>query len=164
MSIALLKTVNFGASKSGLAAVGYTLLNTDESEKQARTTTGVYELGTNTGLYACDITFDDDWNGSILWDSGEGSPVYAAEEYNDEDEVKAIKTKTDNLPADTDGTLTTLQADVTIIKKIETGRWKIVNNQMIFYDDDGTTPLYTFNLKNADGDPTEDYPRERVIS
>jgi len=41
------------------------------------------------------------------------------------------------------------------ILKIEKGKWEIKGNQMIFYDDDGTTELYKFNLKNKAGTPTE---------
>jgi hypothetical protein len=39
--------------------------------------------------------------------------------------------------------------------KIEVGRWKIDVNtkQMMFYDIDGTTPLFTFNLYDAAGTP-----------
>ena len=42
--------------------------------------------------------------------------------------------------------IATTQGDVAIIKAIETGRWKILSDQMIFYDTDGTTPLLTFDL------------------
>jgi len=35
---------------------------------------------------------------------------------------------------------------VELVKKIETNRWKIINSQLIIYDDDGSTPLKTFNL------------------
>lgn len=52
--------------------------------------------------------------------------------------------------------------DINIIKKIETGRWKMVGNQIIFYDSDGTTPLYTFDLKDENGDPTMENPLERT--
>jgi len=41
------------------------------------------------------------------------------------------------------------------ILKIEKNKWEIVNNQMIFYDDDGTTALYTFDLKTKSDVPTE---------
>jgi len=86
MSVTIIKTVNFGKSKTGLeGTVGYTLYNTNETEKQARTTSGVYELGTSTGIYACNITLDIDWNGTILWDTGEATPSYATEEYNHQD-------------------------------------------------------------------------------
>lgn len=51
--------------------------------------------------------------------------------------------------------------DITAIKKVELNRWKISSNQLTIYDDDGTTPLYVFNLKKddvADGET----PDERV--
>jgi hypothetical protein len=51
-------------------------------------------------------------------------------------------------------TLTLVQTDVEIIRKVETGRWKIVANQMIFYDDDETTPILTFDLKDDAGLPS----------
>ncbi len=41
-----------------------------------------------------------------------------------------------------------------LIAKIETGRWKIENNAMIFYDEDETTPLFIFNLFDNNGNPT----------
>lgn len=55
-------------------------------------------------------------------------------------------------------------AGVGNILKIEKGNWKIQGKQMIFYDTDGITPLYTFNLRNKAGVPTETdvYSRESV--
>ncbi len=44
--------------------------------------------------------------------------------------------------------------DVLIIKKIETGRWKIEGTQMILYDENKTTALYTFDLKDINGTAT----------
>ena len=41
-------------------------------------------------------------------------------------------------------------------------RWKIDNNQLTIYDNDGTTPLYVFDLKDSSGNPTETNPYERV--
>ena len=35
-----------------------------------------------------------------------------------------------------------------------TGRWKIIDYQMIFYDTDGVTPLNTYDLFDDDGNPT----------
>ena len=37
-------------------------------------------------------------------------------------------------------------SDLAFIKKIEGGRWRIVNNQMIFYDEDNITEIARFNL------------------
>lgn len=50
--------------------------------------------------------------------------------------------------------LETIQTDIGVANKILSGRWKIVNNQMIFYDDDGVTPLLTFDLYNSAGTPS----------
>jgi len=35
--------------------------------------------------------------------------------------------------------------------KVLTGKWEIVGNQLIMYDTDGTTALYTYDLANAAG-------------
>ena len=55
-----------------------------------------------------------------------------------------------------------IEADVIILKKILTNRWKIENNQMIFYDSDNTTPLYTFDLKDINGIATNRNVFERM--
>jgi hypothetical protein len=55
-----------------------------------------------------------------------------------------------------------LQADLALVRKVETGRWKIVANTMVFYEDDGITPLLVFNLKNEAGLPAMDEVFERV--
>lgn len=47
------------------------------------------------------------------------------------------------------------KAPIGKILKIEKGNWKIAGNQMLFYDTDGSTPIYTFDLKNKAGSPTE---------
>jgi len=41
-----------------------------------------------------------------------------------------------------------------LLKKVESNRWKIVGNQLIIYDDDGVSPLKTFNLS---GEQTQAY-------
>lgn len=41
------------------------------------------------------------------------------------------------------------------ILKIEKGNWEIKDNQMIFYDTDGITELYKFNLQTKLGVATE---------
>ena len=58
--------------------------------------------------------------------------------------------------------LATMESDLAFIKQIEQGRWKIANNQMIFYDTDGTTPIRTFNLKGKSGEATETNVYERI--
>ena len=51
---------------------------------------------------------------------------------------------------------------VELVRKIQTNRWKIENNQLIIYDDDGETPLLRFDLKDRLGRPTEVNVFERV--
>ncbi len=58
--------------------------------------------------------------------------------------------------------INSIQTDLTRVKQIESGRWKIINNQMIFYDSDGVTPILTFDLKDENGNPIEAFPKERV--
>ena len=48
------------------------------------------------------------------------------------------------------------------MEQIESGRWRIQNNQMIFYDKDNVTPIITFNLTDGDGNPTSDKVAERI--
>ena len=43
---------------------------------------------------------------------------------------------------------------VTFIKHIEGGRWRIIANQMIFYEADNVTEVARFNLKSSAGTPT----------
>lgn len=53
-------------------------------------------------------------------------------------------------------------AAATIVRKIQNNRWKIFGNQLVVYDDDKTTPLYTFNLLDDTGAPTMTKIFERV--
>lgn len=80
MSINSPRVCAMGSSQTSLSGtIGVTLLNSDGTTKTARATADIYEIG--GGCYGKDITFDDDWKGSIKWDTGGGSPVYAVEEY-----------------------------------------------------------------------------------
>jgi len=60
-----------------------------------------------------------------------------------------------------DGKLTAIKLIEDYLKQKESGRWKIANNQLTFYEDDNITPLRTFNLFNKDGAPSNDNPYER---
>lgn len=44
---------------------------------------------------------------------------------------------------------------------IESGKWKIVNNQMIFYKEDNITEIMRFNLYDSGGLPTQTNVMER---
>lgn len=90
-----LYVVNFGGSRGGLSTVGYTVYNTDGTTKSARSTTGVVEMGTNTGVYAAYIGIEDTGNYIVLWDSGQTPNKYATEEYKSQ--LNAIQQETDKL-------------------------------------------------------------------
>jgi len=48
-----------------------------------------------------------------------------------------------------------IYGNVSKLLKIETGRWKIENNQLFIYDSDETTILYKFDLKDKFGHPSD---------
>ncbi len=47
-----------------------------------------------------------------------------------------------------------VKADIDTIRIIESGRWRILNNQMVFYAEDGLTPFMTFDLFDENGLPS----------
>ena len=48
------------------------------------------------------------------------------------------------------------------LEAVAVGRWRVVGNQLILYQLDGTTPLATFNLLDDSGDPSSTRIFERV--
>lgn len=69
---------SFGSSRTGIGTVGLTLMKNDGTVSVARTTAGVVEEG--GGVYGkANIAIPDD-AASILWDTGGGTPLYAAED------------------------------------------------------------------------------------
>lgn len=96
MSLTLPKTCSMGGSRTGLTGtIGVTLLDPDGTVHTARATAGIYEIG--GGCYGKEITFDNNWKGSILWDTGGGSPVYASEEYVIEGLLDTVEEDTNEL-------------------------------------------------------------------
>lgn len=78
----------------------------------------------------------------------------------------ASKTFEENLSghttAGTSGkSITDILAYAEFINNIEGGRWRIVNNQMIFYKSDNTTEVARFNLYDSDGQPATENVFER---
>ena len=125
MSFTQLQTVNFGAGKKDVTTVGYTLVDVSGSTSVSRSTTGVHEVGSSTGIYAAQITFANSFSGSILWDTGQGdTTAYAVEEYNSHGE------------------------QINFVKNIQGGRWKIAKStkEMVFYKEDNTTVLARFSM------------------
>ncbi len=71
---------SFGNSRTGLATVGYAQRGAAGAVVVARTTAGVYELG--GGSYGVEILLDAATK-SLLWDTGEVTPVFAVEDLLD---------------------------------------------------------------------------------
>lgn len=70
-------TAKFPSSKAALNTIGFTLKNTDGTEYAARSTTDVINRG--NGSFSVTLTLPA-LSGTILWDSGEVTPVPLPEE------------------------------------------------------------------------------------
>lgn len=98
-----------------------------------------------THCYTYDfVTYDEDKNYAITIDGGAT--------LNDIDRYQFATNDEANI-----------KDDVILIEKINSNRWRIdsTTNQLTIYDDDETTPLLVFNLKNEAGVPTTIGPAER---
>lgn len=56
---------------------------------------------------------------------------------------------------------TNIDDSINLLRKIEEGRWKISDDQMIIYDTDGETPLKVFELFDKEGKPSDKNVYER---
>ena len=130
--------VGFGKTRTG-KTVQYRILDHTGAELEAYTATGVFELA--HGQYGLQKSFSSAFPGFIQWKNVTDDIIVAESIIVVEDIVSKI-------------------VDVF---KIETGRWKIINNQMIYYDTDGVTALYTFNLLDSAGNATMQSPAERTV-
>ena len=136
----ILQTANLGKGYAGISgSIRYSLYDTLGAEVTSATNTGIYELGTNTGLYGVQLNISTQFSGSILWSINGNTNVYATEE---------------------------VKVDQKMARYIHTGRWIIdeSSNQMIFYEDDNETEIARYNLKdrNGVGSITEIFERTRV--
>jgi hypothetical protein len=140
-SINLVKSANFGSGKGSLSTVGYRLLDTNGTLSGSRVTSGIGEIIGGSGIYSASIYFTSTFSGSILWDTGEGSPSYATEDYNGND----------------------YKIDFT--RHITTGRWTIDNatREMIFYKEDNDTEIARYELFDENGAPSVSSVFDRKI-
>jgi len=146
MAINIVKTVNFGTSKSGLSAPGYRIYDTSGDASGSRVTSNVGEIYTNSGIYSASIHIADNFTGYVLWDTGESTPVFASEDVDN-----------------TISTLTMISSSVDFTKDMTAGRWELDDslNQMIFYKDDNSTVVARFGMSGSDGTPTVSEVHER---
>ncbi len=75
---------NFGTSNTGLTGtVGFAVVNPDGSVFTARTTSGVTEYPSGSGIYwPGTLTFVIGFRGGIIWDTGGTTPKYAVDALN----------------------------------------------------------------------------------
>jgi hypothetical protein len=149
-----LLSVNFGKLKAdaiGVNGVGYKILDQAGSVATARTTVGVYQ--TAPGIYAALITLSNDFIGQVVWDTGTffATTSYASEDLN-------VIAKLDDLY----DMVAAMDERIQGIYDVQFGRWKIINNQMIFYKDDNVTEVVRFNLLDDAGNPSIDAVFERL--
>ena len=159
MPLEQVRSVNFGRNRSnatGSTGVGYTLMDVSGSVVSPRTTLGVYQLTSGSGLYSAYITFPDHFRGQLMWDTGAAFPTasYAVEEYN----VEANNPKVD----DNWRMLNSVTGSIQLLRDMTEGRWKIEGNQMKFYKSDNVTLVATFNLFDDLGSPSMDAVFERT--
>jgi hypothetical protein len=156
MSSEQIRNVDFGKNRAGAtgsSGVGYTLLDATGSIVTTRTTGSVNQLASGSGMYQSLITFPDDFQGSIVWDTGTffSDTCYATEEYNPE--LGEILEK-----------VCDVSGSVELIRGMTEGRWLIdeTTNKMYFYDKDNVTLLAEYDLKDKDGVATVDAVFERL--
>jgi len=136
----ILQTANLGKGYSGIASnIRYQLFNTLGSSVLSVRNTGIYELGSSTGLYGVQLDLSTQFSGSIVWSINGNTNVYATEE---------------------------VKIDQKMARYSQTGRWEVdkTEKQMIFYQDDNTTVIARYNLFDSAGNPSVTDVFDRVYS
>jgi hypothetical protein len=144
------------SNATGSTGVGYTLIDQNGTEIQARTVSGVYQTTSGSGIYAAYIPFPDGFHGQVVWDTGTAftRKYYATEQYNVEENDPRV--------GETLQMVSTVTGSIQLIRDMTTGRWILENNQMKFFKEDNVTLVATFDLYDDAGVPTMDSVFERV--
>ena len=135
----VLQTANLGGSLGGISgSIRYALYDTKGVEKVSSTNTGIYELGSSTGLYGVELDLSTQFSGSIVWSVNGNSSVFATEE---------------------------VKIDQKMARYIHTGRWEVDEDakEMIFYQDDNSTEIARFKLFDRNGVASIDELFERRL-
>jgi len=160
------KTVDFGRYRSGLTGsngVRYDIIDAS-GNLVVQTPSSIYEIMTGSGMYAASVDFPANFRGQIVWTcpsvtaSWGSLPVtYATEQFNIEENDPRL--------ADVWQMVNDITGSVQGLYDVAFGRWKIdVNtNRMVFYRDDNTTVVATFDLLDSSGAPTFDGVFERRL-
>jgi len=135
----VLQTANLGKGYSGISgSIRYQLFDTLGASVLSSRNTGVYELGTSTGMYGVELNLSTQFSGSIVWSVDGNTNVYATEE---------------------------VKIDQKMARYIHTGRWIVDENtnEMIFYQDDNVTEIARFALFDRNGVSSIDELFERRL-
>ena len=135
----VLQTANLGKSLGGISgSIRYQLFDTLGGSVVTSSNTGVYELGTNTGLYGVQLNVSTQFSGSIVWSVNGNTNVFATEE---------------------------VKIDQKMARYIHTGRWKVDQSakQMTFFQDDNTTEIARYDLLDRNGKLSIDELFERRL-
>jgi len=136
----VLQTANLGKSLSGISgSIRYSLYDTTGAQTGSTTNSGVYEIGSSTGLYAVEFDVSVYFSGSIVWSVNGNTDIYATE---------------------------LVQIDNKLARNIQFGRWKVddTNKEMIFYDSDNATEIVKYQLFDKSGSPSISEVFDRRIS
>ena len=136
----VLQTANLGKSLGGVSgSIRYSLYDTLGTRTVSPTNTGIYEIGSDTGLYGVQLNISTQFSGSIAWSVNGNTNVFAIEE---------------------------VKIDQKMARYIHTGRWVVdaSEKQMIFYQDDNTTEIAKYDLydRNGNSSITELFERRLV--
>ena len=135
----ILQTANLGNSLSGISgSIRYALYDTLGTEVVSSTNSGIYELGSSTGLYGVELNLSTQFSGSIVWSVSGNTSVFATEE---------------------------VKIDQKMARYIHTGRWIVDENtkEMIFFQDDNATEIARFKLFDRNGNASIDELFERRL-
>ena len=135
----ILQTANLGRQLGGISgSIRYSLYDTLGAESVSATNTGIYEMGSSTGLYGVELNLSTQFSGSIVWSVVGNTNVFATEE---------------------------IKVDQKIARYIHTGRWKVSEStkEMIFYQDDNSTEIARYGLFDRSGSPSIEELFERRL-
>lgn len=107
------------------------------------------------------VITDDGQSGVNCFDRGPLSPSVIVDINYIPPQVEIIELGTSGLTPSESAALLNLETDVSWIKNMEQGEWKIEEDQMIFYDV-GSVEIARFNLFDANGQPTMEHVFRRL--
>jgi hypothetical protein len=153
-----------GSPKTGLSGTWLTLEGTDSGVAVSSPATAAPIVEISNGLYKTTIDWvslvaseglydGEDVVGIIDW----GVTLTAPERYT----YTGFNTR-DFAPFKDSELLALSQADIELVKELQTGKWEIDGTQLLLYKSDNTTLIATFDLFNKDGLASGEAPYSRV--